>query len=75
MLNPNTPSTGRTPLFVEVDVIDHEAGAWSFWSSTDDSDVADVNALLQQAIDAGFDDVRVSVRNTGSVDDPTLIVA
>ena len=35
----------------------------------------DLNAALQQAIDAGFDDVRVIVRNTGSVDDPTLIVA
>ena len=64
-LNPNTPIPGRTALFVDVDVFDHEAGAWSLWSSTDDSEVADVNALLQQAIDAGFDDVRASVHNTG----------
>ena len=32
-------------------------------------------ALLQQAIDAGFDDVRASVHNTGCLDDPNLIVA
>jgi len=65
MLNPSTLITGRTALFVEVDVFDHEVGAWSVWSSTDDSEVADVNSLLQQAIDAGFDDVRASVHNTG----------
>ena len=67
---PNTPITGRTALFVEVDVFDREVGAWNVWSSTDDSGVADVNALLQKAIDAGFDDVRASVRNTGCLDDP-----
>jgi len=27
MLDPNTPITGRTALFVEVEVRDHEAGA------------------------------------------------
>jgi hypothetical protein len=65
MLIPNTPITGRTALFVEVDVFDHEVCAWNVWSSTEDSEVADVNALLQKAIDAGFDDVRASVHNTG----------
>jgi len=66
MLNPNTAITGRITLFVEVDVFDHDVGVWNVWSSTHDSEAADVNALLQEAIDAGFDDVRASVHNTGS---------
>jgi hypothetical protein len=75
VLNPNTPNTGRTALFVEVEVRDHEVGTWSLWSATDRSQSEDVNVLLQQAIDAGFDDVRASVHNTGCLDDPILIVA
>ena len=75
MLDANTPITGRTALFVEVEVRDHEVGTWSLWSSTDRSQSEDVNVLLQRAIDAGFDDVRASVHNTGSLDDPSLIVA
>jgi hypothetical protein len=69
VLDPNTPITGRTTLFVEIEVRDHEVGTWSAWSSTDQSHDLDVNALLQQAIDAGFDDVRASVHNTGSLDE------
>ena len=75
MLSPNTPSTGRTVLFVDVEVRDHELGTWSVWQSTDGLPGVDVDVLLQQAIDAGFDDVRATVHNTGSLDDPTLIVA
>ena len=75
MLVPNTPITGRSALYVEVEVRDHEVGSWSVWSSTDQSQGVDMNALMQQAIDAGFDDVRASVHNTGSLDDPNLIVA
>ena len=75
MLVPNTPITGRSALYVEVEVRDHEVGSWSVWSSTDQSQGVDMNALVQQAIDAGFDDVRASVHNTGSLDDPNLIVA
>ena len=75
MLDPNTPVTGRTALFVEVEVRDHEEGTWSVWSSIDQSPGVDMNARLQQAIVAGFDDVRAYVHNTGSLDDPTLIVA
>lgn len=75
MLNPNTLNTGRTALFVEVEVRDHEAGTWTVWRATDRSQGVDVDALLQQAIDAGFDDVRASVHNTGCLDDPNLIVA
>ena len=74
MLNPNTPVTGRTALYVDVEVRDHEVGSWSVWSSTDQSQGVDMNGLMQQAIDAGFDDVRASVHNTGSLDDPNLIV-
>ena len=74
MLVPNTPMTGRSALYVEVEVRDHEVGSWSVWSSTDQSQGVDMNALMQQAIDAGFDDVRASVHNTGSLDDPNLIV-
>jgi len=74
MLNPNTPVTGRTALYVDVEVRDHEVGSWTVWSSTDQSQGVDMNGLMQQAIDAGFDDVRASVHNTGSLDDPNLIV-
>ena len=75
MLDPNTPITRRTALFVEVEVRDHEEGTWSLWSSTYQSQGVDMNALRQQAIDAGFDDVRACVQSTGSLDDPNLIMA
>jgi hypothetical protein len=74
MLSPNTPITGRTSLFVEIEVRDSEARTWSVWQSTDGLPGVDVNDLLQQAIDAGFDDVRATLHNTGSLDDPSLIV-
>jgi hypothetical protein len=74
-LNPNTLSTGRTALYVELEVRDHEADTWTVWRATDGSQDVDVDALLQQAIDAGFGDVHASVHNTGSLDDPNLIVA
>jgi len=75
VLDPNTPITGRTALYVEVEVRDHGVGSWSVWSSADQSQGVDMNAMMQQAIDAGFDDVRAVVHNTGSLDDPNLIVA
>jgi len=75
MLNPNHAITGRTALFVEVEVRDHEVGTWELWQSADGLADVDVNTLIQTAIDAGFDDVRASVHNTGSLDDPNLIVA
>jgi len=65
MLDPNTPIIGRTALFVEVEVRDHEVGTWTVWRSTARFRRVDVDVLLQQAIDAGFDDVRASVHNTG----------
>jgi len=67
VVDPNTPITGRTALYVGIEVRDHEVGAWSVWRSTDRFRGADVNLMLQQAIDAGFDDVRASVHNTGSL--------
>ena len=75
MLDPNPAITGRIALFVEVEVRDHEAGTWRVLQSTDGLADVDVNTLMQTAIDAGFDDVRASVHNTGCLDDPTLIVA
>lgn len=69
MLDPNTPITGRTALFVEVEIRDHEVGTWTAWRATDRFRGVDVNVLLQQAIHAGFDDVRASVHNTGSLDE------
>jgi hypothetical protein len=75
VLVPNTPITGRSALYVEVEVRDHEVDSWSVWSSTNQSQGVDMNALMQQAIDAGLDDVRASVHNTGSLDDPNLIVS
>ncbi len=65
MLSPNTPITGRTELFVEVEVRDHDVGSWSVWRSTDGLHGVDLNDLLQEAIDAGFDDIRANVHNTG----------
>lgn len=69
MLDPNTPITGRTALFVEVEVHDHEVGTWTAWRTTERFRGVDVNVLLQQAIDAGFDDVRARVHNTGSLNE------
>ena len=69
MLDPNTPLTGRTALFVEVEVRDHEAGAWTVWRPAARSPRVDVDGLLQQAIDAGFDDVRAGVHSTGCLDE------
>jgi hypothetical protein len=74
MLKPNTPVTGRTALFVNIEVLDHEVGRWSIWTTCDRLRCVDMNPLLQLAIDAGFDDVRAIVHNTGSLDDPSLIV-
>jgi len=34
-----------------------------------------LRSVSLSAIDVGFDDVRASVHNTGSLDDPSLIVA
>lgn len=69
MLDPNTAITGRTTLFVEIEVRDHEAGTWTVWRSTEGSPGVDVNALLQKAIDAGFDDARARVHNTGALNE------
>ena len=67
MVDPNTPITGRIALYVEIEVRDHEVGAWRVWCSTDQLRGVDVNLMLQQAIDAGFDDARARVHNTGSL--------
>ena len=56
-------------------MLDHEAGTWTVWRFNDRLPAMDVVALLQQAIDAGCDDVRAVVHNTGSVDDPNLIMS
>ena len=69
MLDPNTPVTGRTALFVEVEVRDHELSTWTVWRSTARFRGVDVDVLLKEAIDAGYDDVRASVHNTGSLDE------
>ena len=74
MLKPNIALTGRTSLFVDIEVLDHEVGTWSVWVTADRAQGVDVNTLLQLAIDAGFDDVRAIVHNSGSLDDPSLIV-
>lgn len=66
MLDPNTPITGRSALYVEVEVHDHEAGSWSVLSSIDESQGVDMNAVMQHAIDAGFDDIRAIAHNTGA---------
>ena len=74
MLDPRTSITGRTTLLVEVEVRDHELGRWSAWQSGEGLPGVDPDVLVQHAIAAGFDDVRAGVHNTGSLDDPNLIV-
>ena len=69
MLGPNTQDTESMALFVEIEVWDHDVVAWTVWHSTNRVRGPDVDLVLQQAIDAGYDDVRASVYNTGSVDD------
>ena len=69
MVSPNTAATGRTALFVEIEVCDHDVGGWTTWRPADRFECVDVDGLLQQAIDAGFDDVRVGIHSTGSADE------
>jgi hypothetical protein len=75
MLHPNTPNAGRTALFVEVEVLDHEVDAWTVWRPAARSPRVDLDGLLQQAVDAGFDDVRARVHSTGCPDERLTFTA
>jgi len=75
VLDPSTSITGRTTLFVEVEVRDHELGTRSVWQSGEGLRGVDPDVLVQHAIDAGFDDVHARVQDTGHLDDPNLIVS
>lgn len=74
MLDPRTSITGRTTLFVEIEVRDHELGTWSAWQSGQGRPGVDPDVLVQRAMAAGFDDVRARAHNTGPLDNPNLIV-
>lgn len=65
MIDPDTAATGRTTIFSLVEVLDHERGEWTTWLPLRARDVTSADALVQAAICAGWDDVRLVVHLTG----------
>jgi len=51
-----------------VEACDHEAGEWVEVAAAEPPDAVSPETLLQAAIDAGYDDVRMTVHVTGCVD-------
>lgn len=69
MVDANTPVTGRTALLYEVSVYDHEAGEWVVSQAFSRAETMCADALLQSAVDAGHDDIRLRIHCTGSVEE------
>ncbi len=69
MVSANTPATGRTRIFLEVSVYDHERGVWVAWQSLEHVAMVNADALLQRVIDDGHDDIRVLAHLSGSSDE------
>lgn len=70
MIGPSTNVTGRTRLFASVEAFDHERTTWVTSSSLADAAELSADALLQTAIDAGYDDIRLVLHVTGSPEEP-----
>lgn len=54
-------------VFTSVEVLDHERGEWTSWLPVDARGAAGADDLVQDAVDAGWDDVRLVVHVTGGV--------
>jgi len=65
VIDPHTGATGRTRLFASVEVLDHEYDEWATWAFVDDAAQVNVEALLQDAVDAGHDDIRLVLHVAG----------
>lgn len=65
MIDPDTAATGRTTIFSSVEVLDHDRGEWTTWLPLRARDATSADALVQAAICAGWDDVRLVVHLTG----------
>jgi hypothetical protein len=66
VIDPNTAVTGRTTLFSSVMVFDHEREEWTTWLPVDQLRQASADALVQGAVDAGHDDIRLVLHVSGS---------
>jgi hypothetical protein len=69
MIDANTAQTGRTALLYEVSVCDHEADDWVVSQAFSRAEALNTDAILQSAIDAGHDDIRLLVHCTGSTEE------
>ena len=68
MVNPNPDLTGRSSILSEVSCFNHEVEAWIPWSRTQRTSELNAGGLIQAAINAGHDDVRLILHVTGSVE-------
>ncbi len=66
MISSNTAVTGRTSLFHEVSIYDHEEDQWVVWLPCERACEVSADVLLQSAIDAGHDDIRLLVHVSGA---------
>lgn len=66
VIDPNTAATGRTMVFSSVEVFDHEREEWTTWLPVDPLGDAGGDALVQGAVDAGNDDIRLVLHVSGS---------
>ena len=65
MIDPRPAVNGRTAVFSSVEVLDHEREEWTTFLPIDARPAASADDLFQEAIDAGWDDVRLVVHVTG----------
>lgn len=65
MIDPNTVATGRTTVFSSVEVLDHEREEWTTFHPVDTRGTVRADDLVEDAVDAGWDDVRLVVHVSG----------
>ena len=66
MIDPRTAATGRATVYAAVEVCDHERGEWMEWLPADLVGAASADELVQRAVDAGHDDIRLVVHVSGA---------